>query len=211
MYSYHRREMTTSDRIYSQSEEIDSELRELTKEDAQVTPNGPSYSFPLSSWVYLYKLRQMEWIILLGFELEVYQPHEFAGMYWYLQHYVRTKIGHIERIRGFAALNPKLSSKQKKKKVIPAVEQQQKALSQLTFYLLEASAIQELSGAMINVFIGFISPRQLIVIDFIPGLHSACKTRFTQKTTATIQFRFPTLRSEDEAVFHNRLSRSCSV
>lgn len=153
----------------------------------------------------------MEWIILLGFELEVYQPHEFAGMYWYLQHYVHTKIGHIERIRGFAALNPKLSSKQKKKKVIPAVEQQQKSLSLLTFYLLEASAIQELSGAMINVFIGFISPRQLIVIDFIPGLHCTCKTRFTQKTTATIQFGFPTLRSENETFFHNRLSRSCSV
>lgn len=94
----------------------------------------------------------MEWIILLGFELEVYQPHEFAGMYWYLQHYVRTKIGHIERIRQFAALNPKLTSKQKKKKVLPAVEQQKKALSLLTFYLLEASAIQELSGAMINVY-----------------------------------------------------------
>lgn len=153
----------------------------------------------------------MEWIILLGFELEVYQPHEFAGMYWYLQHYVRTKIGHIERIRGFAALNPKLSSKQKKKKVIPAVEQQQKALSLLTFYLLEASAIQELSGAMINVFIGLIFPRRLVAIDFISGLHCTCKTRFTQKTTATIQFRFTTLRSKDEAVFHNRLPRSCSV
>lgn len=153
----------------------------------------------------------MEWIILLGFELEVYQPHEFAGMYWYLQHYIRTKIGHIERIRGFAALNPKLSSKQKKKKVIPAVEQQQKALSLLTFYLLEASATQELSGAMINVFPNLLPPRQLIVVDFIPGLHCTCKARFTEETTTTVQFRSTTLRSEDEAVFHNRLPRSCSV
>lgn len=171
--------MIISNGIYLQSEEIDSELRELTKEDPQVTPNGSSYSFPLSSWVYLYKLRQMEWIILLGFELEVYQPHEFAGMYWYLQHYVRTKIGHIERIRGFAALNPKLSSKQKKKKVIPAVEQQQKSLSLLTFYLLEASAIQELSGAMINVFTDFLPPGQLVVTDSIAGLHCTRKTGFT--------------------------------
>lgn len=93
----------------------------------------------------------MEWIILLGFELEVYQPHEFAGMFWYLQHYVRTKIGHIERIRQFAALNPKPNAKQKKKKGIVALEQQKKSLSLLTYYLLEASAIQELSGAMINV------------------------------------------------------------
>lgn len=39
---------------------------------------------PLSTWVYHQKLRVMEWIILLGFELDVYLPYEMAGMYWYL-------------------------------------------------------------------------------------------------------------------------------
>ncbi|KAJ4350984.1 N-alpha-acetyltransferase, non-catalitic subunit, partial [Neurospora sp. IMI 360204] len=41
----------------------------------------PGYSLPLSSWAYLYKLRLMEWIVQLGFELEVYAPDELAGMY----------------------------------------------------------------------------------------------------------------------------------
>jgi hypothetical protein len=141
------------DSLQVECEEIDSELRELTQEEPQKTPNGPpSYSFPLSSWVYLYKLRQMEWIILLGFELEVYQPHEYADMFWYLQIYVRTKIGHLERIRQFAALNTKVVSKNKKKKGYSANAQQQKSLSLLNYYLLEGSAIQELAGAMVNVY-----------------------------------------------------------
>jgi len=42
------------------------------------------FSFPLSSWAYYHKLRQMEWIVQLGFELEVYQPDELAGMYWFV-------------------------------------------------------------------------------------------------------------------------------
>ena len=40
------------------------------------------WSFPLSSWAYYQKLRQMEWIVQMGFELDIYQPGELAGMYW---------------------------------------------------------------------------------------------------------------------------------
>jgi len=40
------------------------------------------WSFPLSSWVYYHKLRQLEWIVQLGFELHIYQDSELAGMYW---------------------------------------------------------------------------------------------------------------------------------
>ena len=42
------------------------------------------WSFPLSSWAYYHKLHQMEWIVQLGFELEIYQTEELAGMYWYV-------------------------------------------------------------------------------------------------------------------------------
>ncbi|KAI0973165.1 Mak10 subunit, NatC N-terminal acetyltransferase-domain-containing protein [Xylaria arbuscula] len=44
----------------------------------------PTY-FPLSTWVLLLKLQQMEWIVKLGFELRIYQPDELAGMYYYLR------------------------------------------------------------------------------------------------------------------------------
>lgn len=61
----------------------------------------PGYSLPLSSWAYLYKLRLMEWIVQLGFELEVYAPDELAGMYWYLSHLAKMRAQHVERIQAF--------------------------------------------------------------------------------------------------------------
>ncbi|KAH9893729.1 Mak10-domain-containing protein [Xylariomycetidae sp. FL2044] len=59
------------------------------------------YSLPLSSWAYLYKLRQMEWIVQLGFELDIYQVDELAGMYWYLNYLAKTRAQHGDRIKGF--------------------------------------------------------------------------------------------------------------
>lgn len=59
------------------------------------------WSYPLSSWVYTYKLKQMEWIIQLGFELDVYMPDELTGMYWYLRYLADTRYQHVHRIRTF--------------------------------------------------------------------------------------------------------------
>ena len=66
------------------AEDIDIELRQYTMEkpilDDRLS-DEPIFSFPLSSWAYYHKLQQMEWIVQLGFELEVYQDDELAGMY----------------------------------------------------------------------------------------------------------------------------------
>lgn len=66
---------------------IDTELRKYTKEEPireSSASNAEIWSFPLSSWAYYYKLRQMEWIVQMGFELDIYQVDELAGMYWYV-------------------------------------------------------------------------------------------------------------------------------
>ena len=39
-------------------------------------------SYPLSQWACFQKLRIMQWITQMGFELDVYQVDEMAGMYW---------------------------------------------------------------------------------------------------------------------------------
>jgi hypothetical protein len=92
------------DNLQLDAEELDMELRPFTKEEPivnlEISPE-PIYSFPLSSWAYLYKLKQMEWIVQMGFELNTYQPDELAGMYWYLQYLSKTRSRHLERIRGF--------------------------------------------------------------------------------------------------------------
>ena len=68
-----------------QAEEIDMSLREYTHEEpiAGQTPDEENvWSFPLSSWSYYHKLHQMEWVVQLGFELQIYRTDELAGMYW---------------------------------------------------------------------------------------------------------------------------------
>ena len=71
------------------AENLDEELRKYTGEKPLTedeTAGTELWSFPLSSWAYYYKLRQMEWIIQLGFELEIYHTDELSGMYWYEFH-----------------------------------------------------------------------------------------------------------------------------
>lgn len=70
-----------------QAEVYDTELRKFTKEqplkDSKDT-NEEIWAFPMSSWAYYHKLRQIEWIVQMGFELDIYQVDELAGMYWYV-------------------------------------------------------------------------------------------------------------------------------
>lgn len=83
-------------------EEIDCLLQVCLEEQPYTNQLGHiGYSLPLSSWAYLYKLRQMEWIVQLGFELSIYQPDELAGMYWYLNYLAKTRAQHGDRIKTF--------------------------------------------------------------------------------------------------------------
>lgn len=64
---------------------MDTDLRDLTKEQPVVDPKavgGEIWAFPLSSWAFYLKLQQMEWIVHLGFELDIYRVDELGGMYW---------------------------------------------------------------------------------------------------------------------------------
>ncbi|KAI0884498.1 Mak10-domain-containing protein [Annulohypoxylon maeteangense] len=83
-------------------EEIDQLLQNVLDEKPLTISGGDvNFSLPLSSWAYLYKLRQMEWIVQLGFELETYQTDELAGMYWYLNYLAKTRAQHGDRIKAF--------------------------------------------------------------------------------------------------------------
>lgn len=90
------------DILQADVEEIDGLLQVNLDEQPHTTAVGQvGYSLPLSSWAYLYKLRQMEWIVQMGFELSIYQPDELAGMYWYLNYLAKTRAQHGDRIKTF--------------------------------------------------------------------------------------------------------------
>lgn len=90
------------------AEDIDQIMQNQTQERPvmmQAIDGSPieTFALPLSSWAFLYKIKQMELIVQLGFELEVYQPDEHGGMYWYLQYLARMRLSHVERIKSFVA------------------------------------------------------------------------------------------------------------
>ncbi|KAH8843829.1 hypothetical protein MCOR27_010489 [Pyricularia oryzae] len=101
------------DLVQIDAEEVDQLLRIAAEEHPlkqqtrldPTDPNSTSNALPLSSWVYLYKLRLMEWIVQLGFELSLYAPDEMGGMYWYLTYLAQKRIHHLERIKKFTLLS----------------------------------------------------------------------------------------------------------
>lgn len=70
----------------NKAEHFDTDLRKYSNESPLKDANSGEdlWSFPLSSWAYYHKLRQMEWIVQMGFELDVYHIDELGGMYWYV-------------------------------------------------------------------------------------------------------------------------------
>ncbi|KAI5852246.1 Mak10 subunit, NatC N-terminal acetyltransferase-domain-containing protein [Tricharina praecox] len=135
------------DSLQVEAEEIDSEIRTFTLEEPLQTRDGPQYSFSLSSWVYHYKLHLMETVVLLGFELEIFPLHEFAGMYWYLQYYLRTRAAHVERICSFVTKPPASSSSSAEDQ-----EAYQKTHSLLNYHLLTITSMQDLSTGLVYLY-----------------------------------------------------------
>lgn len=90
------------DALQADAEELDATLRTYTEEPPTLYASSqPTFSYPLSSWVYHHKLNQLRAIIQLGFELTIYAPDEFAGMYWYLSYVCGIHLSHIDRVTFF--------------------------------------------------------------------------------------------------------------
>ena len=91
------------DQMQADAEGIDSLVHELFYEQPTQYPEGGAltHSYPLSSWIYHYKLVQMEFLVQMGFELRVYAVDEMHQMYWYLSHICSIHLDHLDRIGFF--------------------------------------------------------------------------------------------------------------
>ncbi|KAK5997018.1 Embryonic growth-associated-like protein [Cladobotryum mycophilum] len=136
------------------AEEIDQILQVKTKEQhimyrpSMSSTPIESFSLPLSSWTYLYKLRLMELIVQLGFELEVYQPDELAGMYWYLNYLSKSRLHHTERIKCFVVRRVEDLHVQPRKSNLAVDKQLQRSLNYTRLSLLDAAVTWELSDSL---------------------------------------------------------------
>jgi hypothetical protein len=62
--------------------------------------NGKStsiFAFPISSWTMMRKVQIMIWVVLLGFELDIYKIWEYGYMYRYAAYLVMTQASHLQR------------------------------------------------------------------------------------------------------------------
>ncbi|CAK7209415.1 N-alpha-acetyltransferase, non-catalitic subunit [Sporothrix curviconia] len=142
------------EQVQMDAEEIDNLVQSALNEipgNSLLAGSSPADSpLPLSSWAFLYKLRLMEWVVQLGFELEIYQPDELAGMYWYLSYLSKRRVTHCERIRSFTLRSLGEMRQRSGGRALPGNQEEAmtKSLSFLQKMLLDASVTWELSDAL---------------------------------------------------------------
>lgn len=140
------------DNIQADAEEIDGFLQTLANERPIPYPAGeaPTYAYPLSSWIYHYKLIQLQLVVHMGFELSVYATHEFAGMYWYLSHLTSIHLSHMERISYFISSQPPSQSGQSRD---AQTKEMQDALALLYRHFSRLKATDTLASALHRLYV----------------------------------------------------------
>lgn len=130
------------DQIQAEAEELDTVVQSSFGEQPRAYPDadGPTFSYSISSWVYHYKLLQLRGIVQMGFQLSVYAPHEYPGMYWYLSYLSSTHMSHLERISFFVSSDRKKNKKQQ--------ENIQRTLNQLYRQFTWVKATEALAKAL---------------------------------------------------------------
>jgi len=92
---------------------MDLELIELIPEQpVQRDGYKSNHALPLSSWTYHIKLILVETILFMGFELELYQPHEYSLIYSYLEYAFIVHNEQLQRVRHHADLVKKRKPKE---------------------------------------------------------------------------------------------------
>ncbi|KAI0428182.1 Mak10 subunit, NatC N-terminal acetyltransferase-domain-containing protein [Xylaria sp. FL1042] len=129
---------------------MQSPIREVTR--GTYPEEEPSF-FPLSTWAYLFKLRQMEWIVQLGFELRIYQPDELASMYYYLKRLTSRRGKKIDEVKKVTAIREERAHQYlkipKKDPLPPAVAEEFERSKQYQHTaLLDAACTWELSAGL---------------------------------------------------------------
>ncbi|CAN6674313.1 hypothetical protein TRVA0_051S00804 [Trichomonascus vanleenenianus] len=117
------------------------ELEELFKscvprELMRTADGGVSDAMPIASWVYLRKLNIMIWVVLLGFELDIYKLWEYSRMYYYADYLFTALNEHLDRVQTY--LTQKRMGKPAQRAAVES------ALGYLNALQLESTALRHL-------------------------------------------------------------------
>ena len=183
------------DSLQFEAEGIDIDLRKYTNEEPIRDEEEVVWSFPLSSWAYYHKLEQLEWIVQMGFELDVYKADELGGMYWYLQHLAEIRIQHIERNRTFTTRRLSNIS-------TPTARQKaalRRSISFLDFAMLQAYAMQSLANGLSSLY-SFLSHVGLMTASYREMPYSTPQLRYTLRMRPFLAISLPEVPSYDQFI-----------
>ncbi|KAK0344003.1 N-alpha-acetyltransferase, non-catalitic subunit [Friedmanniomyces endolithicus] len=147
------------DSLETEAMRTDAELDGITPGIVLAGEDGPGNVTltPLTSWVKYYKLQTMAWTIQLGFETDIYLPHELSMMYWYLMVFARRERKLLEHIERFLAARQKtfVSSRDARQDDEAAASQEWLAVlhKQADFTALLSSALWQVSELLITLCI----------------------------------------------------------
>ncbi|KAM0196808.1 hypothetical protein ACHAPA_007335 [Fusarium lateritium] len=193
------------------AEDLDQSIQVTLNEKPMKQSAGATvetWSLPLSSWTYLYKIRQMEWIVQLGFELEVYQPDELAGMYWYLNYLAKWRVQHTERIKSFIIRKVE-ESRASSQPRDPAVNRQlERSLAFVRLMLLDAAITWELSDSLSCLYASLM---RLKLIKVPPRPYSNDELRFDLRMRPFMAIGLPPLPSFQEFTMGTTQPESSTV
>ncbi|KAI9661935.1 MAG: hypothetical protein M1821_009175 [Bathelium mastoideum] len=177
-----------------EAEDIDNDLQALMNREPVVDPslgNQPIYHYPLSSWTYYQKLRQMEWIVQLGFEQDLYLPDELAGMYNFLMSIVADRVNHLRRIGTFIMRNLESVSGKRQSDGIDAVK---KSLDHNSALVEEGAGIYYLSIALGTLY-SILNALSLIHVP--PRPFSTAKLRYELRMRPFLSLSVPETMSHE--------------
>ncbi|EED14819.1 amino-acid N-acetyltransferase subunit Mak10, putative [Talaromyces stipitatus ATCC 10500] len=181
------------DNLQIEAEELDTHLQPLTGEVPLTLENGQStYAYPLGSWVYHEKLKQMQLIFQMGFELSIYAPEELAGMYWYLSHLCSSHQLHIERIQAFVHAEGRRSSRFKGNE-----ESFERTLTTLGRHSLWLIATESFSLGLQALYV-FLERHKVLPHAASQSAYSSARLRYELRMKPFLSISLPELVSYDQ-------------
>ncbi|KAG0199391.1 hypothetical protein BGX28_007344 [Mortierella sp. GBA30] len=95
---------------------VADEIRIQQEQGLEQSQESAERPFFFVSWVYHMKLWVMEWMMLLGAELELYSDFEYSMVYGYVEYVSATHTRHLQRVQRVQAVLSSDAHKKKKKK-----------------------------------------------------------------------------------------------
>ncbi|GAB7340703.1 hypothetical protein MBLNU457_7090t1 [Dothideomycetes sp. NU457] len=139
------------DSLQAVAEDTDTDIQNITRNAPpnKLARHEPANYYPIASWVFFHKLRVMEHVLLLGFELSVYSPDENSSIYALLAHLLTTRSQHTTHLLSILTSRHQRLSRNPTDPVLNTLTT---SISHLTTQTRHATATAHLASALSTLY-----------------------------------------------------------